>query len=114
MNINEEILRIKDVMGLINESYLNKDKIANSLNQLKWWLYSYEGLGFQKLIDDKLSKMELKSPLRPDEIQKYTNGAQILKDLGVSKIKLLSNNPKKRVALDGYGLEIIENIDIAD
>jgi len=41
-------------------------------------------------------------------------GAQILKDLGVSKIKLLTNNPKKRVALDGYGLEIIENIDITD
>ncbi|MFN6063859.1 MAG: 3,4-dihydroxy-2-butanone-4-phosphate synthase, partial [Bacteroidota bacterium] len=41
-------------------------------------------------------------------------GAQILKDLGVSKIKLLTNNPKKRVALDGYGLEIIENIDISD
>jgi uncharacterized protein YycO len=80
MNINEEILRIKDVMGLINESYLNKDKIASSLNQLKWWLYSYDGLGFQKLIDDKLSKMELKNPLRPDEIQKYTNGSKILKD----------------------------------
>jgi hypothetical protein len=41
-------------------------------------------------------------------------GAQILKDLGVSKIKLLTNNPKKRVALDGYGLEIVENIDISD
>jgi 3,4-dihydroxy 2-butanone 4-phosphate synthase/GTP cyclohydrolase II len=41
-------------------------------------------------------------------------GAQILKDLGVSKLKLLTNNPKKRVALDGYGLEIIENIEITD
>ena len=41
MSINEEILRIKEVMGLINESHLNKDKIASSLNQLKWWLYSY-------------------------------------------------------------------------
>lgn len=41
-------------------------------------------------------------------------GAQILKDLGVSKIKLLTNNPKKRVALDGYGLEIVENIEISN
>jgi len=63
-----------------SKNLLNKDKIASSLNQLEWWLYSYNGLGFQKLIDDKLSKMELKNLLRPDEIQKYTNGAKILKD----------------------------------
>ena len=36
--------------------------------------------------------------------------AQILRAIGVSKIKLLSNNPKKRVGLMGYGIEIIENI----
>lgn len=42
----------------------------------------------------------------------YGVGAQILRDLGVSKIKLVSNNPKKRVALLGYGLEIVETIPI--
>lgn len=42
----------------------------------------------------------------------YGIGAQILHDLGISKIKLISNNPKKRVGLIGYGLEIIENIPI--
>lgn len=42
----------------------------------------------------------------------YGIGAQILRDLGVSKIKLLTNNPTKRVGLIGYGLEIIENISI--
>ena len=42
----------------------------------------------------------------------YGVGAQILRDLGVSKMKLLSNNPKKRVGLIGYGLEIIEQIPI--
>ena len=42
------------------------------------------------------------------EIQKdYGVGAQILRKLGVEKIQLLSNNPKKRVGLDGYGLEIV-------
>ena len=40
----------------------------------------------------------------------YGVGAQILRSIGVSKIKLLSNNPKKRVGLMGYGIEIIENI----
>lgn len=40
----------------------------------------------------------------------YGIGAQILRDLNISKIKLLSNNPKKRAGLTGYGLEIVENI----
>lgn len=43
----------------------------------------------------------------------YGIGAQILRNLGVRKIRLLSNNPKKRVGLIGYGLEIVENIPIS-
>jgi 3,4-dihydroxy 2-butanone 4-phosphate synthase/GTP cyclohydrolase II len=42
----------------------------------------------------------------------YGIGAQILHDLGISKIRLITNNPKKRVGLMGYGLEIVENIGI--
>lgn len=42
----------------------------------------------------------------------YGVGAQILRDLGVTKIKLITNNPKKRVGLMGYGLEIVENVPI--
>ncbi len=37
-------------------------------------------------------------------------GAQILNELGVTKLRLLTNNPRKRVGLDGYGIEIVENI----
>lgn len=40
----------------------------------------------------------------------YGVGAQILRDLGICKIKLISNNPKKRAGLMGYGLEIVDNI----
>lgn len=40
----------------------------------------------------------------------YGVGAQILRNLNVQKIKLMSNNPKKRTGLIGYGLEIVENI----
>ena len=40
----------------------------------------------------------------------YGIGAQILRELGVSKMRLMSNNPQKRTGLIGYGLEIIENV----
>jgi 3,4-dihydroxy 2-butanone 4-phosphate synthase/GTP cyclohydrolase II len=42
----------------------------------------------------------------------YGVGAQILRNLGVSKMRLMSNNPKKRAGLIGYGLEVVENIPI--
>ncbi len=42
----------------------------------------------------------------------YGLGAQILRQLGVTKLRLMTNNPKKRVGLIGYGLEIVENIPI--
>jgi 3,4-dihydroxy 2-butanone 4-phosphate synthase/GTP cyclohydrolase II len=42
----------------------------------------------------------------------YGVGAQILRDLGVSKMKLMTNNPKKRAGLIGYGLEIVEVVPI--
>lgn len=42
----------------------------------------------------------------------YGVGAQILRKLGVSKMKLMSNNPRKRAGLLGYGLEVVENVPI--
>ena len=42
----------------------------------------------------------------------YGIGAQILRDLGVTKMKLMTNNPTKRAGLMGYGLEIVENVPI--
>ena len=45
----------------------------------------------------------------PDE-RDYGVGAQILRDMGISKIKLITNNPVKRIGLEGYGLEIVETI----
>ena len=42
----------------------------------------------------------------------YGVGAQILRHLGVAKIRLMSNNPRKRAGLSGYGLEIVENVPI--
>lgn len=45
-----------------------------------------------------------------DDLREYGVGAQILKDLGVQKMKLLTNNPRKVVGLDGYDLEIVERV----
>src|SRR6476661_3356995 len=42
----------------------------------------------------------------------YGVGAQILRHLGITKLRLISNNPKKRVGLIGYGLEIVENVPV--
>lgn len=46
------------------------------------------------------------------DLRDYGVGAQILRELGISKMRLLTNNPTKRVGLEGYGLEIVENVPI--
>lgn len=40
----------------------------------------------------------------------YGVGAQILRDLGITRMRLITNTPRKRVGIDGYGLEIVENV----
>ena len=71
------------------------------LNKLKAYKLQEQGL------DTVDANIEL--GFKMDE-RDYGVGAQILRDLGVSKIRLMSNNPKKRTGLIGYGLEIVENV----
>jgi 3,4-dihydroxy 2-butanone 4-phosphate synthase/GTP cyclohydrolase II len=42
----------------------------------------------------------------------YGIGMQILLDLGLAKVRLLTNNPKKRAGIEGYGLEVVERVSI--
>lgn len=73
------------------------------LNKLKAYKLQEQGR------DTVEANLELGFPM---DQRDYGVGAQILRDLGVRKINLITNNPKKRVALKGYGLEIMGNTPI--
>lgn len=46
----------------------------------------------------------------PPDLRDYGVGAQILADLGITKVRLMTNNPRKIVGLEGYGLEVVERV----
>ncbi|WP_439184391.1 bifunctional 3,4-dihydroxy-2-butanone-4-phosphate synthase/GTP cyclohydrolase II [Carboxylicivirga taeanensis] len=66
-----------------------------------------------KLQEEGLDTVDANIELGFEEDERdYGVGAQILRELGVGKMRLMTNNPIKRIGLEGYGLEVVENISI--
>ena len=66
-----------------------------------------------KLQEEGLDTVEANARLGfPTDLRDYGLGAQILFDLGVRKFRFLTNNPKKVVGLEGYGIQMVEQVPI--
>ncbi len=84
--------------------YMNQEgRGIGLLNKLKAYKLQEEG---QDTVEANLAL-----GFKMDE-RDYGVGAQIIRDLGITKMRLISNNPKKRTGLIGYGLEVVENVSL--
>ncbi|MFD1185751.1 bifunctional 3,4-dihydroxy-2-butanone-4-phosphate synthase/GTP cyclohydrolase II [Pontibacter rugosus] len=99
-----EAMRMVEQEGKGVIVYMNQEgRGIGLLNKLKAYKLQEQGL------DTVEANLELGFGM--DE-RDYGVGAQILRDLGVSKMRLISNNPRKRTGLMGYGLEVVERVAI--
>lgn len=104
-----------DILGLLFDGYA--DQLSKSLQMIAkaqkgTLLFMRHGEKTESILD-KLKSLDnnpTNNPPASDEQRDFGTGAQILRELGISKIKLISNHTKKRIGLIGYGLEIVENV----
>jgi 3,4-dihydroxy 2-butanone 4-phosphate synthase / GTP cyclohydrolase II len=81
--------------------YLRQSDKGNLLAKLRNYKQLHE--------EGNIEKFELHTPMGKKD---FGVGAQILRDLGICKIRLLTNHPRRRTGLIGYGLEIVENVEM--
>jgi len=100
----EASLRQIDEVGVGVLLYLNQEGRGIGLgNKLKAY----------KLQDEGLDTVEANEKLGfPADLRDYGTGAMMLKDLGIKKLRIMTNNPRKVVALEGFDLEIVERVPI--
>ncbi|GAB2987404.1 bifunctional 3,4-dihydroxy-2-butanone-4-phosphate synthase/GTP cyclohydrolase II [Cyclobacterium sediminis] len=100
--------QLHEAMKMVEENgkglvlYMNQEgRGIGLINKLKAYKLQEEGM------DTVQANLALGFPM---DKRDYGVGAQILRDLGVCKIQLITNNPTKRVGLSGYGLEIVDTV----
>lgn len=106
-----------DILGILFNGY--GDQLTKSLKLISdtksgVLLFIRHSENVQNILE-KLHQLDKKpefNPSKSDEQRDFGIGAQILRALGIRKIKLISNHQKKRVGLIGYGLEIVDNIEL--
>lgn len=106
-----------DILGILFDGYAQKlDKALKHIaeSDAGVLLYMRHGEKGESIID-KLKEIDenpSNNPISRSEQRDFGVGAQILRDLNVRKITLLSSHDKKRIGLVGYGLEIVDQIEI--
>jgi 3,4-dihydroxy 2-butanone 4-phosphate synthase/GTP cyclohydrolase II len=104
-----------------NQLHSALEQINSAGHGVVLYMRQHEGRGIglpakihaYKLQEEGLDTVEANEKLGfPSELRDYGIGAQILVDLGVRKMRFLTNNPRKVIGLEGYGLEIVEVVPI--
>lgn len=103
-----------EVLGAIFENYgIQLQKAIEQISQEGKGVLLYMRHGEKSdMLLQQLQQFAQPDAKPESEQRDFGVGAQILRDLDICKIRLITNNPKRRIGLTGYGLEIVENLEL--